>query len=116
MWGSGYRVFLFVMGVRQARQFLPFMFMAQEPHIPSLQDLLNAKVGSISFLIRIRASRTMGPQSDLGKEYFCIWVLAPTVLYILKFHIYLLKCLIFKFQKPKIARACKLKLNGLKSL
>lgn len=34
------------------------MFMAQEPQIPSLQDLLKVSVGSTSFLILINASRT----------------------------------------------------------
>ena len=34
------------------------MFMAHEPQIPSLQDLLKVRVGSTSFLILINASRT----------------------------------------------------------
>jgi hypothetical protein len=34
------------------------MFMAHDPQIPSLQDLLKVSVGSTSFLILINASRT----------------------------------------------------------
>ena len=45
-----------------ARELHPPMFMAQDPQIPSLHDLLKVKVGSISLLILTRASRTMGPQ------------------------------------------------------
>mgnify|MGYP006924629445 FL=1 len=55
--------------VKQARPFSPLMFMAQEPQIPSRQDLLKASVVSCSFLILNRASRTMVPQlSSYGKE------------------------------------------------
>lgn len=46
---------------RQASVLLPWMFMAQLPQIPSLQLRRNVSVGSISFLTRISASRTMGP-------------------------------------------------------
>lgn len=49
------------MYLMHARVLTPPIFIAQDPHIPSLQDLLNVKVGSISFLILIKASRTMGP-------------------------------------------------------
>ena len=38
------------------------MFMAQEPQIPSRQERLKVSEGSISFLILIRASSTIGPQ------------------------------------------------------
>jgi len=41
----------------------PSMFMEQLPHIPSRQDLLNERVGSISFFILMSASRTMGEHS-----------------------------------------------------
>ena len=55
--------------VKQARPFSPLMFMAQEPQIPSRQDLLKASVVSCSFFILNRASRTMVPQlSSYGKE------------------------------------------------
>ena len=46
----------------QARVLIPSMFMAQEPQIPSRQDRRKVRVGSISFLILISASRTIGPQ------------------------------------------------------
>ena len=55
--------------VKQARPFSPSMFMAQEPQIPSRQDLLKASVVSCSFLILNRASRTIVPQlRSLGTE------------------------------------------------
>jgi len=40
--------------------FCPLMFMAHDPQMPSLQDLLKVSVGSTSFLILINASRTCG--------------------------------------------------------
>ena len=43
---------------RHARVFCPLMFMAHDPQIPSLQDLLKVSVGSTSFFILINASRT----------------------------------------------------------
>ena len=46
----------------QANVLTPPMFIAQEPQIPSRQERLNVRVGSNSFLIFIRASRTIGPQ------------------------------------------------------
>lgn len=36
------------------------MFIAHDPQMPSLQDLLKVSVGSTSFLILINASRTCG--------------------------------------------------------
>lgn len=42
---------------RHASVFWPLMFMAQEPQIPSRQDRRKVSVGSISFLILMRASR-----------------------------------------------------------
>ena len=49
----------------QASPLTPSIFIAQEPQTPSLQDLLKVKVVSISFLILIRTSRTMGPHSSI---------------------------------------------------
>ena len=52
-----------------ARVLTPPMFMAQEPQIPSRQDLLKVRVGSISFLILMRASSTIGPQAFRSTSY-----------------------------------------------
>ncbi len=38
------------------------IFMAQDPQMPSLQERLKVREGSISFLILMSASKTMGPQ------------------------------------------------------
>ena len=46
---------------KQARVFEPLMFIEHEPQMPSRHDLLNVSVGSCSFLILIRASRTIVP-------------------------------------------------------
>jgi hypothetical protein len=46
---------------RQARVLTPSIFMAQLPQIPSRQLRRNVRVGSTSFLIRIKASSIMGP-------------------------------------------------------
>lgn len=46
---------------KQARVLTPSMFMAQEPQIPSRQDLRKVRVGSSSFFIRMSASSIMGP-------------------------------------------------------
>ena len=46
---------------KQARVLVPLMFMAQEPQIPSRHERRKVRVGSSSFLMRMRASRTMGP-------------------------------------------------------
>jgi hypothetical protein len=43
--------------------------MAQEPQIPSLQDRRNVRVGSISFLILISASKTIGPTALRSSVY-----------------------------------------------
>ena len=45
-----------------ARVFVPPIFIAQDPQIPSRQERRKVKVGSISFFILISASNTMGPQ------------------------------------------------------
>src|ERR1700738_3928942 len=47
----------------QARVLTPSMFIAQEPHTPSRQERRKVNVVSVSFLILIKASRTIGPQS-----------------------------------------------------
>src|SRR5438309_7596305 len=47
----------------QASVLTPSMFIAHEPHTPSRQERRKVNVVSISFLILIRASRTIGPQS-----------------------------------------------------
>ena len=46
-------------------------------YIPSLQDLLNVSVGSISFLILIKASSTIGPHVFRSTWYSCIRGLSP---------------------------------------
>jgi hypothetical protein len=51
------------MKVRQARPFWPFMFMAQEPQMPSRQERRKVRVGSCSFLIFMSTSSIMGPHS-----------------------------------------------------
>merc|ERR1719341_1648768 len=47
------------------------------PQIPSLQLLLKVRLGSISFLILMRASSTMGPQSLRFTLYSSILGLSP---------------------------------------
>ncbi len=46
----------------QARVFVPSMFMAHDPQIPSRQERRKVRVESISFLILMSASSTIGPQ------------------------------------------------------
>lgn len=41
---------------------VPPIFIAQDPQIPSRQERRKVKDGSISFLILIKASSTIGPQ------------------------------------------------------
>ena len=48
----------------QARVLRPPMFMAHEPQMPSRHERRNDRVGSIVFLMWIRASRTIGPWSS----------------------------------------------------
>jgi hypothetical protein len=50
------------MAFRQASVLVPAMFIAQEPQTPSQQERRNVRVESISFLILIRPSRTIGRQ------------------------------------------------------
>lgn len=47
---------------KQASLLTPSTFMAQEPHIPSLQDLLYVKDESCSVLILFKASSIIGLQ------------------------------------------------------
>jgi hypothetical protein len=62
LWGRGYIreswLVLRSMRQRQARVFWPLMFIAHEPQMPSRHERRNVSVGSTSFLILIRASRT----------------------------------------------------------
>src|SRR3546814_4733594 len=52
------------MNLVQASQFVPSMFMAHEPQMPSRQERRKVSVESTLFLIQKSASRTMGPQSS----------------------------------------------------
>ena len=52
--------------VVQASPLVPSMFIEQEPQMPSRQERRKVRVGSISFLILISASRTIGPQSSVS--------------------------------------------------
>ena len=66
MWGKGNILLLLDEASifdKQARVLTPSMFMAHEPQMPSLQERRNVRVVSCSFLILIRASRTIGPHS-----------------------------------------------------
>jgi len=45
------------------------MFMAHDPQMPSLQDLLKVSVGSTSFLILISASRTYGGGFGIERRF-----------------------------------------------
>ena len=72
----------------QAKVFLPSIFIEQDPQIPSLQDLLKVIVVSISFFIFIKASRTIGPQSEVSISYVStvgLLLLSGLYLYILNF-------------------------------
>merc|ERR1711874_139689 len=80
MWGRGKILVVLLLASifeRQARVFTPPMFIAQEPQMPSLQLLLNVRLGSISFLILMRASSTMGPQLLRSTLYSSILGLSP---------------------------------------
>lgn len=57
---------------RQARVLTPSIFMAQLPQIPSRQLRRKVRVGSTSFLIRIKASSIMGPVLFKSRVYDCI--------------------------------------------
>ena len=61
--------------------------MEHEPQIPSLQDLLKVRVGSISLLININASSVIGPSFFLSTKYLSsrgFWLSSLFHLYILK--------------------------------
>ena len=60
-----------------ASVFAPLMVMAHDPQMPSRHDRRNVNVGSISFLILMRASRTIGPQSLRSTSYDCMCGLSP---------------------------------------
>ena len=55
----------------------PSTVIAHDPQMPSRHDRRNVSVGSISFLILMRASRTIGPQSFRSMSYDCMWGLSP---------------------------------------
>ena len=55
------------------------MFMAQDPQMPSRHDLRNVSVGSISFLILMSASSTIGPQAFRSTSYSCMVGLSPAL-------------------------------------
>lgn len=61
----------------QAKVLMPPMFMAQDPQIPSRHERLKVTVGSISFLILIKASSTIGPHEFKSTSYSCILGLSP---------------------------------------
>ena len=48
----------------QASVLVPSMFMEHEPQMPSRQERRKVSVGSMTFLIQISASSTIGPQSS----------------------------------------------------
>ena len=52
----------------QASVLIPSMFIAQDPQIPSRHERRKVSVGSISFLILISASRTIGPQLSMSTK------------------------------------------------
>ena len=52
----------------QASVFTPSIFMAQDPQMPSRQDRRNVSVGSISFLMVISASSTIGPTRAMSSS------------------------------------------------
>ena len=51
----------------QASVLPPAIFMAQEPQTPSRQERRKVSVGSISFLILMSASSTIGPQVEIDR-------------------------------------------------
>lgn len=58
---------LYITYLIHANVFVPPIFIAQDPQIPSRQERRNVKVGSISFLILISASKTIGPHLNYIK-------------------------------------------------
>ena len=72
MWGRGYTFTAsspLGTAVRHASPFCPFMFMAQEPQMPSRQERRKVSVGSCSFLIFMSTSSIMGPHSARFTAY-----------------------------------------------
>ena len=55
-------------GTDAGQPFLPSMFIAQEPQMPSRQERRKVNVVSTSFLILISASRTIGPQWSMSSS------------------------------------------------
>ena len=55
-------------GLMQASVLVPSTFMAQEPQIPSRQLRRKVSVESTSFLILLRASKTIGPQRSRSRS------------------------------------------------
>jgi hypothetical protein len=62
----------------QASVLVPSMFIAQEPQMPSRQERRKVSVGSISFLILISASSTIGPQLPRSTSKVSVRGLAPS--------------------------------------
>ena len=58
---------------------MPSMFIAHEPQMPSRHERRNVSVGSISFLILISASRTIGPQLSMSTSYVSTRGFSPAV-------------------------------------
>src|SRR4249919_4226960 len=50
----------------------PAMFIAHEPQMPSRHERRKVSVGSISFLILISASRTIGPHVSRSTSYVSV--------------------------------------------
>ena len=80
MCGSGYTVtepFTSSQPLMQASVLVPSMFIAHEPQMPSRHERRKVSVASVSFLILISASRTIGPQVDMSTSYVSMRGLAP---------------------------------------
>ena len=57
-----------LIAVVQARVFLPLIIMAHEPQTPSRQERRKVKLLSMSFLILIMASNTIGAQCSISSS------------------------------------------------
>ena len=64
--------FVLAKDVKHANLFFPFIFIAQLPQIPSLQDLRNDNVVSKLFFILIKVSKIMGPYFLEDTKYVSI--------------------------------------------
>ncbi|MNL62369.1 hypothetical protein D3C87_1863870 [compost metagenome] len=60
------------MFVRQARPFLPLMFIASEPHTPSRHERRRARLSSTSFLMRTSASSSILSVGWSSTSSFCM--------------------------------------------